>query len=157
MMQTANNLYPASGDPYKRFVKTVEYAITGWRLDDQGKSQAEFVLASPLKEFDYEMEVLEVYSEKEYKFLLQKNRYLFQSGLLKEYDGAPDEVDMSNILSDDEIFALASTRLPNDLKSKLSAITSHVTVKRVKHMAEEVGRPIKILSLINERIEQLRV
>lgn len=154
-MRTANNIYVGASDPYKRFVKTVIHPITGWRIDPENNRQVEFILVSMHTEFDYDSEVLEIYTEKEYKFLQQKNRYLFESGLLKEFTGEADDVDMTNVLTDDEIFTLAGVRLPNDLKGRLRAITSVVTIKRVLSSAKEIGRPAKVIGIIEERLQQL--
>lgn len=154
-MRTLNNMYVSDKEPYKRFVKTVVHPITGWRVDPESNRQVEFVLASLRPEFDYDSEVLEIYSEREYKFLQQKNRYLFEAGLLKEYDGMPDDIDMTNVLTDDEIFTLSSVRLPNDLKGRLLPITSNITLKRVLASAKEIGRPAKVISIIEERLQQL--
>ncbi len=154
-MQTTNTIFVSASEPYKRFVKTVVYPVTGWRINPDTNLQVEFIMVSPRPEFDYETEVLEIYSEREYKFLLQKNRYLFESGLLKEYTGEADDVDLSNTLTDDEIFALSSVRLPNDLKGQLKTITSAVTIKRVLFSAKEIGRPAKVISVIDERLQQL--
>lgn len=154
-MNTINNQYLTAGEPHRRFVKTVDHALTGWRLNPDTGQQIEFVLVSKSKEFDYDTEVLEVYSEREYKFLIQRNRYLFENGYLKDYNGEAEVVDMSNVLTDDEIFSLASTRLPTELKVKLSDITSPVTVKRVLLAAREMGRPAKVVAAIEQRATEL--
>lgn len=156
-MQSENNQFISVGDPIKRYVKTVDYQITGWRLDPDTGKQVPFILATPTEEFDYDTAVLEFYSEKDHKFFLQKNKYLFERGLIKEFAGTPAEVDLTNTLSDDEILELATTRLPNQLKSKLDTITSDVTMKRVLAQAKEIGRPIKVLEIIEARLKELSV
>lgn len=154
-MNTLNHQFLTAGEPHRRFTKTVEHPITGWRLDPDSGRQIEFILTSPTQEFAYDREVLEVYSEREYKFLVQRNRYLFERGLLKEYTGEAEEVDMSNTLTDDEVFALASTRLTSDLHAKLRDITSAVTVRRVLLTAKEIGRPAKVVAAIEQRLGEL--
>lgn len=156
-MKTLNNIFMTAGDPYKRYITAVVYPITGWRIDPDTNRAVEFTLTSPGKEMSYEDEVLELYSDREVKFFLQKNKYLLESGLVKEFSGEPDEVDLTNALNDDEVFAAANIRLQNDLKARLAELTSIVTVKRILLQAKEIGRPIKILEIIENRLKELSI
>lgn len=154
-MQSMNNIFVAQGEPVQRYVKTVEHPITGWRLDPDTGKQVEFILSTPTEAFDYDAAVLEFYSDKDWKFFIQKNRYLIEQGLVKKFEGAPEPVDTTNLLTDEEIFKIATTSQILTLKKKLQEITSSLTVKRVLVVAEEVGRPAKTLAEIQARVDEL--
>lgn len=155
-MQTSmNNQFVAVGEPIARYVKTVDHAITGWRLDPESKKQVEFILTTPTPEFDYDTAVLEFYTDKDLAFFKQKNRYLIEQGLVKEYTGEAEPVDTTNLLTDAEIQEIAATRTPTQMAKRLNELTSALTVKRVLAVAEEVGRPAKTLDQIRARVKEL--
>lgn len=150
-----NNIFVAQGEPIKRFVKTVEHPITGWRLDPDTGKQVEFILSTPTADFDYDTAVLEFYSDKDFGFFKQRNRYLIQAGLVKEYVGEAEPVDTTNLLSDEEIYKIATISQPFTLTKRLNELTSPHTVKRILAVAEEVGRPAKTIAMIKARAEEL--
>ncbi len=154
-MQSMNNIFVAQGEPYKRVVKTVDHPITGWRIDPDSGKQVEFILSTPTPEFDYESDVLEFYSEKDWKFFQQRNRYLITKGLVKEFEGVPEAIDTTNLLTDDDIFKIATMTQAMSLNKRLRELTSPLTVKRILAVAEEVGRPAKTIALIKARAEEL--
>lgn len=154
-MQSMNNQFVAAGDPIKRFVKTVDHPITGWRIDPETGKQVEFILSTPTENFDYDTAVLEFYSEKDWKYFQQKNKYLIAAGLVKEYTSAPEEVDTTNLLTDEEVYKIATTTQFHVMTKRLEELTSPQTVKRVLAVAEEVGRPAKTLAYIKARAEEL--
>lgn len=155
-MQAANNIFLTAGDPVKKYATTVAHPITGWRLDPDTGRQIEFVLTSPSKdEFSYEHEVIELYGDKEVKFFIQRNKYLIESGLVKEFTGTTDEVDTTNLLSDEEVMQIATIRQQPELKERLAGMTSKITVQRVLNIAKEIGRPAKIIALIESRLAEL--
>jgi hypothetical protein len=154
-MQSLNNIFVAVGEPVRCYVKTVDYPITGWRIDPDTGKQVEFILSNPGAEFDYDSDVLELYSEKDVRFLQQRNRYLFEKGLLKEFQGEPEPVDMTNSLTDTEVAEIATIRLPNVMKPRLASITSDVSIRRILAHAKEIGRPAKVIELIETRLKEL--
>lgn len=154
-MQSMNNIFVAQGEPYKRVIKTVDHPITGWRIDPDTGKQVEFILSTPSPDFDYDTDVLEFYTEKDWKFFQQRNKYLIVQGLVKEFQGEPEVVDTTNLLTDDDIYKIATTSQVMTLNKRLQELTSALTVRRVLAVAEEVGRPAKTLALIKTRAEEL--
>lgn len=155
-MATMNNIYVTAGEPIARFVRIPQHGITGWRLNpDNQDRKVEFELTPINAEFDYERDVIEIYSEKELKFFRQANRYLFQQGFLSPYEGQSEEVDTTNMLTDAQVLELATEQSIKRIESKLQTLTSRISVDRVYKMAQEIGRPAKTLSVIKARLDQL--
>jgi len=154
-MASVNNIYLVLTDPpTHRYVKSIPSKIAGVRLDADGKNQVGFVLQSQTSgEFSYDDEVLEIYSDREDRFLRQVNKGLFKQGLLQPFKGELPDVDMSNVLSDEAIVEIASIRNLPQLQKRLQEITSPFTVKRVYDTAVQIGRPQKTIAAINERLE----
>lgn len=150
-----NNAFVAAGDPIARYVKTVDHPITGWRLSPEDNKQVEFILSTPTTEFDYDTAVLEFYNERDLRFFLQRNKYLIENGLVKIFTGEAEPVDTTNLLTDDQVQEIATTRTPAAMIKRLSELTSDLTVKRVLAVAKEIGRPAKMLTIIEERLQQL--
>lgn len=149
-MASLNNIYlTVETPPYKRYVKTIKSQVAGLRLNDEGK-QASFILHTG-PDFDYEQDVLEIYSDREHRYFLQANRTLIAKGLLKEYNGVKGEIDKTNLLTDDEIETIATTKSMPVLMKRLGELTSKVTVDRVLATATEIGRPQKFLEAIRQR------
>lgn len=155
-MGSLNNIFILAEieEPFKKYTKTVDYVVTGWRLDTDGR-QVEFILESPTETFDYEQEVLEIYSEREDKFFRQRNRRLFEKGLIKEFTGEPETVDETNFLTDAEVNEIATIRSSEELKNELNALTSRATVLRIQKAAKEIGRPARIMKVIDTRLSEL--
>ncbi len=146
-----------AGDPILRYALVPKHGITGWRLNPDDGKKLEFELV-PHQEppFDYERDVIELYSDKEVKFFRQANRYLFSQGFLTEYLGEAEPVDVTNMLTDAEVLEIASTRNVNQLNSRIKDLTSLVSVQRILNAAQEIGRPAKTLELIRKRLEDLQ-
>lgn len=167
-MSSTRNIYLSDTPPVMRYMRPMKVAhtITGWRIDPNTGRQIEFILeSSPVgpdtsyedltkRTFNYDTDVVELYSDKEVRFFSQRNRYLFENGLLQEFDGEPEEVDMSNMMSDIEITKIAV--LPfSKLVLRLEEITSAVTMRRIFDIAEEIGRPAKILNQMKAKLAEL--
>jgi hypothetical protein len=151
-----NNIFLTAGEPFVRYTKTVNHGITGFRLNpDDNDRKIEFQLITFGPHPPYEDAVLELYSDKEVKFFRQANRYLFQAGLIREYEGEAPAVDMSNVLDEDEILEIASTRNIQQLEKRIQAITSKITMRRIYEVAQEIGRPAKTLALLEQHLAQL--
>lgn len=156
-MNTQNNLFyhvRVEQEPVTRYVKTVPYVVTGWRLEPETNKPVVFILVSD-EEFSYENDVVELYSEKEDAYFRQMNKYLFSSGLVSKYDGDLEAVDTSNSLTDKEIEEIASTRLVSDLREKLDKITVLVAAERLLAAAKEIGRPKKIIDIFEDKVNSL--
>lgn len=105
--------------------------------------------------FNYDTDVIEIYSEQEDRVFLALNRYLFQNGLIAPYDGTRDSVDMSNALSDAEISDIAGSKNLLNFKKRIKAIDSVTTLQRIKDTTERADRPISFIRAIEERIKEL--
>lgn len=150
----------------KRYAKTVPYVISGYRLNPHNPNERlDFILKTPennfdfqakkLKGLDYETEVIELYSTQEANMFLRLNKNAIERGLLKEYDGTPNEVSTENLVNDAEILELASIKAPNSLKSRLKTITSTVVVERILDKAIELGRSVTIIKLLEDKLDEL--
>jgi len=146
-----------AGDPVKRYRNMPKHGIAGWRLNpDDGNKKLEFQLVpTPEPEFDYERDVIELYSTKEIKFFMQANKYLFQQGFLTEYEGEAEPVDTTNMLTDDEVLTIATQRNVPSLKKQIEELTSRVSVQRIYDTAKEIGRPAKTLEIIKNHLDTL--
>jgi len=163
-----NNIFITDKEPVKRYMKAmpITYTITGWRLDPETGKKIDFLLSCPglpltakyedltKRTFSYDDDVVELYSDKEVRMFVQMNKYLFQKGLIQEFEGEPDEVDTSNVLSDKEVMAIA-LMTPAKLTARLEEIDSEITVKRILATAEEIGRPAKVLALLRGKLSTL--
>lgn len=155
-MASVNNIFLVNIEPpVKRYVKTLPSKVGGWRLDAAGKNQIGFILESSPDGFSYDAEVLEIYSEKEDRYLRQTNRVLFTEGFIKEYSGDMPNVDTTNMVSDEDVQMIASTRLPAHMRSKLREYTSVVTLQRIRQAADEMGRARSVMNIIDERLKEL--
>ncbi len=151
-----NNIYLMySEDCFIKYKKSVKHAISGWRIDPESKKEVEFFLVNPSNNFSYDDDILEVYSEKENKFMIQRNKYLFEQGMLVEYKGLMSDVDLTNTLTEDEVEIVATIKNIADLKLRLADFDSKVTVGRNLEKAEFVGRPVTFIKSIRSRLEEL--
>ena len=153
-----NNIFLTAGDPVARYTKTVNHGISGFRLNpDDDWRKIEFQLITDRVDPPYEDAVLELYTDKEVKFFRQANRYLFQAGLIREYIGEATPVDTRNVLDDDQILEIASTRNIQQLTKRVQDITSLITMRRIIEVAKEIGRPAKTLEILNDHLLRLQV
>lgn len=149
---------------FSRYKKTTVGAVAGIRLNPRDGTRMPFILMSDFKNFDpetntltfnYDTDVIEIYSEQEDRVFLALNRYLFQNGLIAPYDGTRDSVDMSNALSDAEISDIAGSKNLLNFKKRIKAIDSVTTLQRIKDTTERADRPISFIRAIEERIKEL--
>jgi hypothetical protein len=156
-MATQNNIFMTAGEPIARFTLTPKHGITGWRLNpDDNNRKVEWALTpTPEPEFDYERDVIELYSDKEVKFFKQANRYLLKEGLIREFEGTPKPIDITNMLTDEQVMEIATDTQIKRLKNRLAELTSKVSVDRIYRTAIEIGRPAKTLELMKERLDEL--
>lgn len=153
-MSMNNILITANNPPLYKYAKVIPSKLSGLRLDPVTYQEIPFLLRSK-GDFDYEHDVIELYSEREHKHFLQVNRVFIKSGFLKEYHGESDPEDLTNVISDEEVERIASTRTLMALKKALADITSPITLDRILQMAKHIGRPLSIISLIEERIAEM--
>ena len=166
-MSTNNIYYNVDTVPVMRYRKTVAHSLSGWRIDPITGKQVDFILTSaplprdykyedlPKMTFKYEYDVVELYSDKEVNLFRRLNRTLFENGLLQEYEGEPEATDFSNMMSDADVIKIAVLP-PIKLQKRLTEITSDVTLHRILAMAQEIGRPAKVITTIEQRQKELQ-
>ena len=152
-MASVNNIFLVNIDPpVKRYVKTVPSKVGGIRFDANGKTQIGFILESAAGGFSYDSEVLEIYTDREDRAVRQMNKNLFTQGFLKQYNAEAPELDTRNMLSDEDIVEIASLRNIKALEARISDLTSPFTVQRILTAANDIGRPAKTISIIEQRL-----
>ena len=166
----------------KRYVRTTTYPVSGRRLNPRNKQNPfeviDFLLATPSdnfdfnvevdpaggavtkttlqqNKFDYEHEVLELYTDEEVKMFQRLNRDLLTNGDLIEYDDKAPDVDLVNTLSDAEIKKLVRLKTKSIFESKVNELTSLRTLKLVMDALEETDAPMSYARIIRERENEL--
>lgn len=166
-MTSKRHQYIELGDKvYKRYIKTEFGILTGyrpnphdikqrvdfllqtsedkvtWEKESNPEDDKHIVLVKPIgKKIDYDDEVLEIYSEVEDRIFRQLNRKLLESGALAEYHEEKSmEINMSNALSDTDVFTIANSASIPIFKKKIKSITSKVTLDRISLKLDELNR-----------------
>lgn len=147
-----NNIFLTADEPVARYAKTIRSKIAGVRLHPESGAQVGFVLESneDPDTFDYDTEILELYTDKEHRFFKQANKKLIEEGLLKPFSGTAEDVQLNNLVPDEELEDVVSTSNQAELKARLTKYTSLVTVERALSLAKEIGRPRRILTVIEQ-------
>lgn len=160
-----HNIYPQFTDRIvSRWQKTTIYPIAGKRLDPHDKNkQLDFILRTREENYNFETkqitvvyddEVLELYSDDEQRLFLALNRAAVEAGLLKPYTETKRAVDETNILSDEQVTALATTANHLKFEAEIKKITSLITLRRI---AQEIPdtRSLKFFRVVENRIKEL--
>lgn len=163
-MASKNTIFVEYADQvFSRYKKTTVGAVCGKRLSPFDNSRIDFVLMSNWGKFNpennrlkfnYETDVIEIYSEQEDKVFRALNAYLFHNGLIAPFDGTRDAVDTSNALGDVEITDLAATKNLLSFKKKISTLNEH-NLNRLLEMVKRADRPYSFIRAIQERLEEL--
>jgi hypothetical protein len=159
----------------KRYTKTINSMVSGRRLDpNRPENEMVWLLRSPDGNFrviwtgegdqprceriafSYDDEVVELYSEKEVRLFERQNRKLIESGVLKEYSEISPAIDTTNLLKDEEVEAIATTKQPLSFKKKVSTITSIYTLDRILVAVQAHDRPFSFVKTVQERIKELQ-
>ena len=158
----------------KRYIKTTNKAITGFRSDpNRPENKIDWLLSSPndsfevvwndgedvqiiRKNFTYDDEVLELYDLTEIVSFSRWNRGLLEHGILVEYEQPAPEIDTSNMLTDAEVNDIAATKNILALRKRLSTITSKEGIDRILTAAEKLDRPISVAKAIQDRKRELQ-
>lgn len=178
-MSINHQYYEFSDNVVKRYVKTVPYGVTGWRLDPANKTRrVEFMLSNRTDQLrivnkiqvsgeavlthvteqgdlDYENDVLELYSDDELRTFSRFNKHLIENGLIKEFTESTPVIEDANFLSDTEVADIANIMNLGAFKKKISEITSKVTINRVLSSARELNRSANIINAIEARLDEL--
>jgi len=162
-----NNKYFTNNKVVASYRSTVPYSFSGFRLDPDTGNKVTFILASKkirsgldnlgaaviVSEFDEDNQVIDLYSDDDHSYFLKANSYLLSKGLLAPY--TPASVNSVTVYSDEDIEDIASTRKYEDLTSKLAAVANRVTVQRILDCATTIGRPIRAIDIIKNRLNEL--
>ena len=159
-----NNIYPAFETIYKRYAKVPVHIVAGDRVDPHDSSKnVGWTLSTQEESFDfdtkrrsafvYEDEVIELYSELEDKLFKRMNKSLFVNGLLKEYNEADLQPDLTNFLTDEEINEIVELKSMTEFNKRLYSLTALSTLQRVREAAVYQNKPIKKIQAIDARIK----
>lgn len=155
-MQYNNIFILSDNEPVARYSKAVEYNISGMRLDLEGKP-VDFLLATQVPgTFQYNDEVVEIYTEKEHRYFMNANRHLLEAGLVKPYGQSKDKTNLSQVLSDEDVAAIVALRIPSAIAKRIADINSIAVLNRVYSHAEEVGLSAKSMDVIKKRTAALQ-
>jgi hypothetical protein len=105
--------------------------------------------------FEYEDEVIELYSQFEVDTFKRLNKNLFDQGFFKDYHGEQAPVNTTNTISDNELENIANIRSNEAFAVEINKLTSPLTLERLKQIATAAGKSVKKIQLIDSRIEAL--
>lgn len=151
-MRSENHQYLEFNDQVKkRYVRTVLQPITGYRLNPRNNvnpnERIAFVLATPddnveiipyeegiptqvkQTKFSYEDEVLELYTDLEVRSFERMNKLLIENGILVPYNEQAPQIDITNLLTKEEILKIVKMRQTPTFKARVDQITSINTLK----------------------------
>lgn len=161
---STNNIYVGLDNTiYKKYAKVPVHIVGGIRLNPNDLTQkvpwilqtnpANYNPVTKQVTFEYEDEVLELYSKKEHDAFLRLNQKLLEQGLLKVFEEEQSVVNVENTIPDSELEKIASLR--STFSETVDRITSVMTLERLKKIAINSGKSIKKIQYIDSRIEAL--
>jgi hypothetical protein len=161
-----NNIFPELEEKvYQRFSKVPTHMLAGTRPDPYETrklipwilqtKETNYVIATKERIFNYEDEVIEFYSKFEADAFKRANRSLFDTGVLKVYEGVQEAVDESNTVADSDLVLISNVRSNEQFVTEISKFTSVYTLQRLKKIATDAGKSIKKIQLIEAQIEAL--
>lgn len=180
-MESINHQYMQFGNQVvKRYVRTTTYPIGGKRYNPFADKPEviDFLLATPAdnftytpevdpngggvvktvvtqNKFDYDTEVVELYSDDEVKMFQRLNRALLEDGALIEYNDAAPIVELKNTLSTTDINKLVKLKTKTIFESKIAEITSVRTLKLIMAALEDTDAPMSYAKIVRERENEL--
>lgn len=172
-MSKNNIFYDFEESVYCRYKKTVPTMVSGTRRNPYKPEESiAFVLATdsrnfnfdrigknePLGEqitFNYDDEVLEVYTEQEDKFIRRVNAHFFREGILIAYEENRPVIETTNDISDTDIYEIASAKNVFQFKKALQAFDSAITLNRIKEALRQKNRPISFVNAVTSRLEEI--
>lgn len=99
---------------------------------------------------DYDEEVIEIYSAQEDKIFRRLNEKLIADGELVLYQDQRIAADTSNALTQAQVVEIASVKSIPIFKSKLKAVTSVITLDRIRESLIQLGRPMSFVNALDE-------
>lgn len=132
-------IYPEYADAIvERWKRVTVCAVAGTRLSPDNPAlrlsfitQSDKDLIGSSVAFDYETDIIELYSAKECQLFRIMNKNAIEKGLLIPFSGTANDLNTANALSDKEIESLITLHHAK-FKKELTAITSEHTLKRIQ-------------------------
>jgi hypothetical protein len=165
MNYKAYNQFPEFADSIvARYKKTSVYAIAGVRLDPHNESRRvsfllqsrddHYDIAAKKLTFNYDTDVIELYSDREVRLFESLNRKAIESGALVPYEDAAPEIDRTNVLRDSDIDRLLKTPQRGTYASRIQVLSS---VTQLQHLLTLVPDTAQIWkkTIIEARIKEL--
>jgi hypothetical protein len=164
-MASVNSIYPDLSDETKlRIRKMCVHAIAFLRLNPYNSEREEIsgLVESAFEDFDpiakavrfnYKNDVIELYSDREVKHFRAKNTYLYEQGLIQEFD-EEDTPLVDQTASEDDVLKIAALPLL-ELKRQLAEMTSMVTIRRVRSAIESLERPDRYILAVDARLAEV--
>lgn len=160
------NIYHELADKVvRRYAKVPVHMVSGNRIDPYDhKNTVSWILATDPDNYDmvnkklkfnYEDEVIELYSQYEADAFVRLNKRLIERGLLKVYTGSGESVDETNTMSDDQLVQILSIRSNDDFALEVTKLSSSFTLVRLKQLAVDLNKSVKRVQLLEDRIKQL--
>lgn len=171
-----NHQWPhLSEQVYKRYTKTMNGMLTGFRLDPTNlEKTVHWLLQSPESVFEqqpisptnnqivfkrigfnYFDEVIEVYSELEDKVFRRKNQGLISRGVLVEYTGDSTELD-TRVMTDTEIVDVASIKNLLAFKKRINEFDSVHALQKIQEAVNTLDRPVSFSKAIQEKLDEFK-
>ena len=128
-----------------RYQKTLPCKLAGIRLNPHNPTErVDFILASHEDKFvngtltfDYDTDVVELYSEQELRMFEALNKKAFQAGKLAPYTDTPQPIETKHALTEETIKALSKYGNKEQFKAKLEEFDSWVPVSRILAYLDE--------------------
>lgn len=156
----------------KRYVKTIPGLLTGNRLDPhRPENRLHWLLHTPANSFaydrtetgvkarriafDYNAEVVELYSDTEVKLFERLNKAAIESGVLVEYTEASPGIDTTNVLTDEEILEVAKLKQTTAFNKRIDSFTSLHTLERIEKALDDLDRPASFGKIVREKKREL--
>lgn len=165
-----SNIYHEFEDRVKeKWIKTVPAKVAGTRLDPyDDRTRITFLLETEEKDFgpdgvtfDYDNEVIELYSDREVTVFKRANKAQIRAGLLARYDGSPKETETSQAMSDSDLLDIienAASGKPycrTNFKEELAKINSRYTIGRLRPLLKDRSMPLWVEDEISKREKEI--
>ena len=160
--QDGNAIYSAMQDeaPYATFKKTV-LGMVYVRTIDPFTQQVDHILMKGNPDKNEEGCFLEVWSVKEYQFVLKYNKQHFENGFLREVKRPTQsktelsEVGKANSLSDKELQEVLDSKWLK-LTNTVNKMTSEAPVAQLLRMAKDQDKSVKTVQFLEAKLSELQ-
>lgn len=164
-MSSQNHQFAEFADSvYSRYKKTSAGAVSGIRSNPNEPNKriswllesnaSKFNIDTKRIEFDYDTDVIELYSAQEDKVFKALNPYLFMMGLMAPHNIAREAI-ISNALDDEEILKIAALKNTLQFTKRIKSIDSTNTLRRIQDTVINKNRPYSFVKAVAERITEL--